>query len=143
MVFGVPAAGVLCVELLKQMRAEPGTYKLQLPRSAIVQNLSLLIGFFEWVQPAAGNYNLCMRMRDIIRRILDQILDPPSLQPILAEQVSLVQQLPSEGEAGQSLDVEDDLGMGLDDLTWLDDIDWSRGPWIDLGGQDYTPARWS
>jgi hypothetical protein len=146
MVYGVPSAGVLCVELLKQMKATPGTYALHIPRSEIVQNLSLLIGFFEWVRPAAGNYKLCGRMRHIIKRILDQILNPPPQQQQIAPLPS-VDVVPFEGGGPMQMvgnAVEQGAwDMGLDDLNWLDDIDWSRGPWIDLGGQDFAAARWS
>ena len=34
----------------------------------------------------------------------------------------------------------------LENLDWLNEIDWSRGPWIDLGGsggQDFAAARWN
>lgn len=33
----------------------------------------------------------------------------------------------------------------LENLDWLNEIDWSRGPWIDLGGtggQEFATARW-
>lgn len=48
MCWGIPSSGVLCVELLKQIKGQGGG--LRLPRSEIVQNLSLLIGFLEWVK---------------------------------------------------------------------------------------------
>lgn len=79
MCWGVPSSGVLCVELLKEIKSRGtggGGSGLRLPRSEIVQNLSLLIGFLDWIKPAAGNYQLCLRMRVIIKRILDQILNP-------------------------------------------------------------------
>ena len=151
MCWGVPSSGVLCVELLKQMKQPPGTPpSLRLPRSEIVQNLSLLIGFLEWVKPAAGNYQLCVRMRIIIKRILDQILNPspPSSAPP-ASQESLEM-------AGQNLEPANGNGVavpfdwniemgnyddGVDNLDWLNNVDWSRGPWFDLG-QDFSAARW-
>lgn len=137
MCFGVPSSGVLCVELLKRIKQPQETTHLPpLPRSEIVQNLSLLIGFLEWVRPAAGNYQLCGRMRQIIKRILDQILNPP---PIQAPQPQ------SESQPLITTDVDFDTGVftsgglydeGLDNLDWLNSVDWSRGPWIDLGGPE-------
>ena len=41
-------------------------------------------------------------------------------------------------QPGQLLGFEDD-GDGFD---WLNNVDWSRGPWFDLG-QDFSAARWS
>ncbi|KAK0102137.1 hypothetical protein ONS95_001065 [Cadophora gregata] len=181
MCWGVPSSGVLCVELLKQVKA-PHSTKLVLPRSEIVQNLSLLIGFLEWVKPAAGNYQLCGRMKLIIKRILDQILNPGAAPPssfppissqesngtgigtgtaVPGSQVGFVDTASVNGSTigfdgsatgtvsgggfdqqqqppGQLLGFEND-GDGFD---WLNNVDWSRGPWFDLG-QDFSAARWS
>jgi hypothetical protein len=61
---GIPSSGVLCVELLKQTKQPQGTqHMLRITRSEIVQNLSLLVVFLEWIKPSAGNYQLCGRMR--------------------------------------------------------------------------------
>jgi hypothetical protein len=146
MCWGVPSSGVLCVELLKQMKQPPGTSHVPiLPRSEIVQNLSLLIGFLEWVRPAAGNFQLCGRMRQIIKRILDQILNP-SLFPSQESVREPPQQnfdTPNTVEAFDTSAFEPgNSDEGLENLDWLNSVDWSRGPWIDLGGQDYSAARW-
>ena len=151
MCWGVPSSGVLCVELLKQMKAPPGTpYVPILPRSEIVQNLSLLIGFLEWVRPAAGNYKLCGRMRQIIKRILDQILNPTpqasqdSLQDINLQGQQQILETTNMVEGFDSTVFETgSFDEGLDNLDWLNSVDWSRGPWIDLGGQDYSAAKWA
>ena len=148
---GVPSSGVLCVELMKQMKQPPGTApSLYLPRSEIVQNLSLLIGFLEWVKPAAGNYQLCSRMRVIIKRILDQILNPSptSSAPISSQEsaetagtrfeANSVPQQPLDPH-GFEIGAYDD---GLDNGDWLNSVDWSRGLWFDLG-QDFSAARWN
>ena len=153
MCWGVPSSGVLCVELLKQMKQPPGTqHTLKLPRSEIVQNLSLLIGFLEWVRPAAGNYQLCKRMSLLVKRILDQILNPspPSSNPNIASTQESVQTATGfdAGAASTGAPIFDpafDLGNwedGLDNLDWLNTVDWSRGPWrLDLGGgQDFSVA---
>ena len=154
MCWGVPSSGVLCVELLKQIKS-PTTPGPVLPRSEIVQNLSLLIGFLEWVRPAAGNYRLCGRMRSIIKSILDRILNG-SLQTPMSSQESaqsekLVQHNLVPGpSAVEGFDAapgvfEEGWDEELGNLEWLNSVDWSRGPWIDLGaggGQDYSAARW-
>jgi hypothetical protein len=166
MVWGVPSCGVLCVELLKQLK-NPGAPHPKLKRSEIVQNLSLLIGFLEWVRPAAGNYQLCTRMRLIVKRILDQILDPspPSSAPIQpADNSGLLEPMDvGDGGMGQPFDPNFMIGpfdtavpppgafdinsyeTGADNFDWLNSIDWSRGgPWIDFGaGQDFAGIKWS
>jgi hypothetical protein len=151
MCWGVPSSGVLCVELLKQMKQPPGTPpSLRLPRSEIVQNLSLLIGFLEWVKPAAGNYQLCVRMRIIIKRILDQILNPSppsSAPPASQESVETTgQNLEPANGNGVAVPFDWNIEMGnyddgVDNLDWLNNVDCSRGPWFDLG-QDFSAARW-
>ena len=151
--WGIPSAGVLSVELLKQTK-NPGKNNINLPRSEIIRNLSLLIGFLEWVRPAAGNYKLCAQMCHIIKHILDQILNPSLLQqqPSLSQEAPSTQIMqPQNPNAGATVSAIDTTildpatlgdGFGLDNLEWLNDIDWSRGPWIDLSGQDYSAARW-
>ena len=159
MCWGVPSSGVLCVELLKQMKAPPGKIHIPcVPRAEVVQNLSLLIGFLEWVRPAAGNYKLCGRMRLVIKRILTRILNPmtqpqsmassqesnaPNAGPLpqqMFEPASMMEPFDSSMFAAGSFD------DSLENLDWLNEIDWSRGPWIDLGGsggQDFAAARWN
>ncbi|RDW92202.1 hypothetical protein BP5796_01596 [Coleophoma crateriformis] len=115
MFYGIPAAGVICVELLRQMKQSAPTH-LHVPRSEVIPNLSLLVGFLDWVQPTAANKQLCIRMRAVIKGILDRILDaPPAL------------------EIAPALDHFDIAQMDVDDLKWLDSIDWTRGPFVDLG----------
>lgn len=151
MCWGVPSSGVLCVELLKQTKNPTGN-TLRVPRSEIVQNLSLLIGFLEWVKPAAGNYQLCGRMRIIIKRILDQILNPspPSSMPAAqAESADTPGYDPNANAMGTGvLGYDPNLfepgtfDDATDNFDWLNNVDWSRGPWFDLG-QDFSAARWS
>lgn len=55
---GIPSAAILSVELLKQSKS-PQDWRVSLPRSEIIQNLSIFIGALEWVRPSEGNYTLC------------------------------------------------------------------------------------
>ncbi|RFU35705.1 hypothetical protein B7463_g679, partial [Scytalidium lignicola] len=137
MCYGVPASGVLCVHLLNQMKQSSPEIEqpLRFRRSEIVQNLSLLVGFLEWVQPTAGNYQLCTRMKKIIKQILDKILNPPPVQSVTVitpvSNVSLdANDVAFDDNTFQSGSYENQL----DDLDWLNSVDWSRGPWIDLSG---------
>jgi hypothetical protein len=91
-------------------------------------------------------------MRQIIKRILDQILNPITQQMLTNNQESSAtdKQEPLALDPGQAVEAFDssvfDPGTydnGLDNLDWLNSVDWSRGPWIDLGGQDLSAARWN
>jgi len=50
---GIPSAAILSVELLKQSKF-PHDSRLMLPRSEVIQNLSVFIGCLEWVRPSEG-----------------------------------------------------------------------------------------
>ncbi|KAG4024977.1 hypothetical protein MFRU_076g00240 [Monilinia fructicola] len=150
MCWGVPSSGVLCVEILKQMKS-PHNSSIKLPKSEIVQNLSLLVGFLEWVKPSAGNYQLCGRMSKLVKRILDQILNygigPPSYvqgQDGEKSGAGLIDSGPENGNINGGMDVgimgvgdldgmDDDVGA-FGNLDWLNELDWSRGPWMNLDG---------
>jgi hypothetical protein len=36
----------------------------------------MFIGFLEWVRPTDGNYLLAGRLKKVVRKILDRVLDP-------------------------------------------------------------------
>lgn len=131
MSYGMPCIGILCTEFLKQVK-NPNEVEVKLPCSEIVQNLSMMIGFLDWVRPAAGNYKLCGRMSRVIRRVLDHIFEPA----------------PEHGirDTGIVLETPDGIWPvdGLDDLDWLNSIDWTRGPFGDLdwlNGTDWTQGQ--
>jgi hypothetical protein len=48
-----------------------------LTRSAIVQKLSLFVGFLEWIDPSDANGDLCADCKVVIQRVLDQHLNNP------------------------------------------------------------------
>lgn len=123
MCYGVPVAGVLCLELLKQSGGGP--HNLKLPRSETIQNLSMFAAFLDWVRPGDGNYQLCQRMRTIIKKVLDQILEgPPANQATSTDPQAIYDfELPSDFPAW------DDLG----NINFLDTLDWVKAPWV---GQD-------
>lgn len=108
------------MELLRQAR-EPEEQEPKLPRSEIVQNLSLMIGFLNWVKPTAGNYKLCRRMSQVIKRVLDQFFDTN------VEKTQDKQDLLTPDFSTDDWPIE-----GLDDLEWLNSIDWTQGPYIDF-----------
>ncbi|KAH8804786.1 hypothetical protein F5884DRAFT_822734 [Xylogone sp. PMI_703] len=136
MCYGVPASGVICVHLLNQMRQSipEREQPLRYRRSEMVQNLSLLVGFLDWIRPSAGNYQLCTRMKKIIKQILDKILSPPPLQPAPVTTPTSDTSPDAGGDVFNANLFQAGAYNGLDDLDWLNSVDWSRGPWIDLAG---------
>ncbi len=124
--YGVPSAGVLCVELLKKAACQSS---IHFSRSDAIQKLTLFIGFLEWVRPTHGNFKLAGRLRNVIKRVLDYVLEPP-------QQVSQVAGV-GEGEgvgggAGDEVPFDPMLFPlnGMDDMAWLNTIDWTQGSWM-------------
>lgn len=102
---------------------------LRIPRSEVIQNLSLLVGFLEWVRPTAANRELCGRMSVIIKRILDQVLDPPHLH-----------QGP-EFSTSEPAPMHENFVFGAMDtgeFDWLGTVDWTQGPFVDLGNEGFN-----
>ncbi|KAF7942510.1 hypothetical protein EAE99_000560 [Botrytis elliptica] len=128
MCYGIPSAGVICVELIKEMENPAAQPTYYLPRSEVIQNLSLLVGFLDWVRPTAANHELCGRMRQIVKRTLDKILDPPKIANTPKASTSTTVPL-------SDLNVEP---IAMDDLDWLDTIDWAKGPFMDLRMEGYN-----
>ena len=79
--YAVPAGGILSMELLKpsplvtQPHSGPNPQVPRVSRSSIVQKLSLLVGFLDWVNPSAPNGDLCSECKSVIQRVLDQTLN--------------------------------------------------------------------
>ncbi|OJJ78068.1 hypothetical protein ASPBRDRAFT_112726 [Aspergillus brasiliensis CBS 101740] len=75
MSYAVPASGILCLELLRQV-THPQSYQICLQRSAIIQNLSLLVVCLDWIESEASCRTMVSFIRRILCRCLDRILDP-------------------------------------------------------------------
>lgn len=73
--YGAPAGGVLCMELLNPTLQGAHPKNAEISRSAIIQKLSLLVGFFEWVSPSAPNAALCENAMVTIKHVLDATLN--------------------------------------------------------------------
>ena len=116
----MPSTGILCTELLKQAK-QPNDVDVTMPTSEVVHNLSLMIAFLEWIKPTAGNYKLCRRMSQVIRRVLDQVFAPVPKQNTQNSEIALTQD-----SAMDVLSFND-----LDDFEWLSSIDWGRGPYLE------------
>ncbi|OLN97269.1 hypothetical protein CCHL11_07721 [Colletotrichum chlorophyti] len=119
MAYAAPGGGILCLELLKPT-LESGNHpqNRNMTRSSIIQKLSLLVGFLDWVSPTAPNGDLCADCKTIIQHVLDQVLNGPA-----ASASSAV-----NGDFPAALDAMDwDFSTQLDfNFDLLDTFDWLR-----------------
>lgn len=118
----MPSTGILCTELLRQVR-HPNSYSAseRLPKSEVVQSLCFMVGFLEWIKPEAGNYKLCRHMSQVIKRVMAQVFDPSPSEEAAGEDI------PMQGFESSVWDFDN-----IDDFDWLNSIDWSLGPFLDL-----------
>ncbi|KEF59095.1 uncharacterized protein A1O9_03939 [Exophiala aquamarina CBS 119918] len=85
--YAAPTAGVLCIELLKQIHRDSrqanrsgsletnNAPRYVIPRSQTIQNLTLFVGFLDWIQiTEPPTTDICGRIRQIVSRVLDEIL---------------------------------------------------------------------
>lgn len=80
MAYGAPAGGILCQELLFPTFSGTHPKHSELTRSSMVQQLSLLVGFLDWIPETAPNCQQCVDAKTTIQRILDHHLNAPSGQ---------------------------------------------------------------
>lgn len=107
MAYGAPGGGILCLELLRPTFRGTHPKSPKLSRSSIIQQLSLLIGFLDWVRPSAPNADLCADCKAVVQGVLDHNLNVAG----------------GEG-ALETLDWE---GLQLDfNFDLLDTFDWLR-----------------
>lgn len=78
MAFATPSGGILCLELLNSSFKGSHPNNPSITRSNIIQQLSLLIGFLEWINPAGPNYSMCVNTSTVMRRVLDHVLNAGS-----------------------------------------------------------------
>lgn len=127
----------------------------------MIQNLTLFLNFLDWIRPTDGNYRLCRRMRKVIRRILDHVLEVPPLAAPVPPTAAIPDEATNSefadgsredamehmtasgvgdndigGMNASSGDWEASLGTpsldSLDCLDWLNTVDWTQGFWMDL-----------
>ncbi|KAJ5660607.1 hypothetical protein N7507_007058 [Penicillium longicatenatum] len=128
---GLPAAGVLSAELLRQSRLrtfEPSTF----PRSDIIQKLSVFASYLEtMVQQDDGNYQIAQQGHRAIRHVLDQVLSAPLCKWADSSALNSTTELNLDESALVHSDLLD--GIDLDDrgsfLEWLDGTADFHEPW--------------
>ncbi|CZT25096.1 uncharacterized protein RCC_10825 [Ramularia collo-cygni] len=118
---GVPAAGVLAVEMLKQEQTKQYTPEI-LPRSETVQDLSVFISALGTVGPGEGNFSICDQGRRALKRVLDQILSPNIPPPISAT---------GEPAIFDDSSLNFPIGNDAEFLQWLETVEWDKSHWID------------
>lgn len=127
--YACPAAGVLCGELLQPRMPEN---RMSSPRrSDVVHQLSLLSGFLTWIGPEAANASLSTTVKDVIHRVLDQLLNDAVHPTQTYEHVGRGEDGATMAELMSDVEVPEDF-HDLFALDLLDSFDWLR-PHLDPG----------
>jgi hypothetical protein len=105
------------MELRRSATTISGSPKqLQFSKSEVVQSLTIYVAFLGWIRPTDGNAEQCWKLRNVIKRIVDNVLDPPTVT-----------------EPTPNTDALDSLTRNdWDDLDWLNTIDWTQGDWLEI-----------
>jgi chromatin structure-remodeling complex subunit RSC3/30 len=120
--YGLPASGVLALELLQQTQNRAQTTK-DFPRSEVIQNLSVFVSCLGWIHMEGdGNYHLCIQARNMIQRILDRVLSPEATY-------SSQQTLPTPSNS-------DYTDEAMYDFSWMDNAQFDADFWSNL---DFHP----
>lgn len=88
----------------------------------------MFICFLEWIRPTDPNYLLMGRLKTAVKKVIDHVLDPPQLQQLEQPQT---QRAVDSNIADFSLDPML-APLDPDTIDWLNAIDWTQGPWIEL-----------
>lgn len=75
MAYAAPGSGILCQELLHPTFSGVHHKDPQLNRSNMIQQLSLLVGFLDWVPKTSPNWGLCVACKRVIQQVLDHHLN--------------------------------------------------------------------
>jgi hypothetical protein len=96
-------------------------------RADAIQKLTLFIAFLEWVRPTDGNYALAQRLRTVVQRVLNHVLEPPLSAAVVNPDVQ-------RDAGGMAFDpmLMSFNEMATGDLDWLNTIDWTQGSWMEF-----------
>jgi hypothetical protein len=131
---GLPAAGVLAVELLKESQMRQFAPDL-IPRSATIQDLSVFISALAAVGPGEGNFSICNQGRRALTRVLDQILSP-NPPPLPATSGS---EQPTS--AADTAALQFPIGNDADFLQWLESAEWDKDWIVPLAATAAPPSE--
>lgn len=129
MSYAAPAAGILCMELLKPpsvIRAGDTTSTAR-RRSVILQQLGLLLGFLEWIGPEASNSGICSNVHKAVSHVLEQAMNPaPATSADPAAEMA-------DWSAGMQMDMNELFNFEL-----LDTFEWLRPVVADVRVEQMT-----
>ncbi|KAH8688994.1 putative C6 transcription factor [Talaromyces proteolyticus] len=120
--FGLPSAGALAIELLRQTQTPQSSASF--PRSEVIQNLSRFAADLEYaILEHAGNYEICQQARKVIRHVLDRVLSAPPAMPFASS--SLVTE-PDFAPMDWLTSDDTWLNQDSDFMKWVDSFDWGQ-----------------
>jgi Mg/Co/Ni transporter MgtE len=108
----------LAIELLKHDQL--GIDSEALPRSTIIQQLSVLVAALEDVRPDDGNRSMCELGMNSLRKVLDRLLSQKRLM------VPPAASYPSE-----NIEAVFPATNDMEFLSWLGDVDFDGNLWLD------------
>ncbi|KAL6903946.1 hypothetical protein GGI43DRAFT_421463 [Trichoderma evansii] len=115
MEYAGPAGGILCMELLRTSSAAESPTTANITKSMIIKQLTLLVGFLEWIGPSTPGAHLCNSIRTVVERVIEQALNPtPNPVPQQEFEMAWDTNLPED---------MNDFNFGL-----LDTFDWLKLP---------------
>ncbi|KAJ5373478.1 FAD dependent oxidoreductase superfamily [Penicillium concentricum] len=153
--YGMPCAGILCVQLLRASNLVPPAPQSDLPstsahdyvrfsRSEVVQNLIMFKALLDWIRPTDNNVQLSKKFKAVLQRIIDAMFDSlesrdMQTQEMLGEQQSQRHYGPQDQlSPGQNLpamgrqhDIDPEINT-FNDMDWLNTVDWTQGGWLEL-----------
>jgi len=91
-------------------------------------------GFLDWTRPTDGNFDLCHKLRRVIDRIVDGVINNTLLQISRPDDSTTQNQACTDDT--QPVDAGPyplDLNLAPDDedWSWLHTIDWTQSDWLD------------
>ncbi|EED23993.1 FAD dependent oxidoreductase superfamily [Talaromyces stipitatus ATCC 10500] len=152
--YGMPCAGILCIELLRACNLAPPSPAtdssmtaavhslVQVSRSEVVQNLTMFGAVLDWIRPTNNNAQLSRKFKKVLQRIIDTVFD--SLGPL---QDAQARPRLNEHQTRRQYGLQDQQSRGniyttseqdldpaqatIDDMDWLNTVDWTQGGWLE------------
>ncbi|KAI9930419.1 hypothetical protein ASPWEDRAFT_39302 [Aspergillus wentii DTO 134E9] len=115
--FGIPAAGVLAIELLRQSEFGTQLQSSAFRRSQIIQNLSVFASHLQYVvRPHERHYDSCQHARKVICNILNRVLSVSGSALPFSLPAGVIA---ADWLNGESILLDD----GTDFIDWVDSLD--------------------
>lgn len=108
----------MAIELLKHDQL--GIESEALPRSTIIQQLSVLVAALENVRPDDGNWSMCVLGMNSLRKVLDRLLSQKRLVVP-----------PAASYSSENIEAVFPATNDMEFLSWLGDVDFDANLWLD------------